>query len=82
MSVRASNGSPFEHSVDARPAGMDLKRVGEHDEDDNGGFADSGADGGCVYQRIVSTAILVVGAGVGSVHRATMLPPTELPKDR
>ena len=58
MSVRASNGSPFEHSVNACAAGMNLKRIGEHDEDDDGGFADGGTDGGSVCQSIVSTSVM------------------------
>lgn len=30
---------------------MDLKRVGKHDEDDDGGFADSRTDGGPIYMN-------------------------------
>ena len=37
-------GSPFEDRVDGGAAGVDLEGVGEHDEDDDSGFADCGGD--------------------------------------
>ena len=49
MGVGASDGSPFKDGVDACSARVDLERVGEHDKDNDGGFADGGADGGGVY---------------------------------
>ena len=42
--VGTSPRSPFEYCVDGGSTRVDLERVGEHDENDDGGFADGGGD--------------------------------------
>lgn len=42
--VRTPRRPPFQYRVDGGSAWVDLERVGEHDENDDGGFANGRGD--------------------------------------